>query len=383
MLSRPEIQELCARVNLRELAQGLGAVFRGRARYGSCPLCGGGKATARFEIKRGAEGEVWVCAACCQGGDAIKLVMLVKHLGFAEAVAELGGAPSLSPSEIARREAERTRQQEKREAEASRYRERMRRELYGLWKSAAPFLGTPVEAYLRGRGLQWRLEDLALRCVADLPYLDGAVLDETGRKIPRVVYRGPAMLAAFVGADGRFLGLHRTWVNPSRPGEKAEIFDPETGEKLPAKKMRGTKQGGYLRLLRAWDAGLGLVYAGEGVETTLSVRDAQRDDALYIAAGDWGNLAGPSIESIAHPTKKHGNGRALRIPGPEPDLSEPAMPVPGNCRELVLLKDGDSDAFTTGIVMARATARHACKGRKVCVAEPRPGADFNDMLRDA
>jgi len=304
--------------------------------------------------------------------------MRVKHLGFSAAVAELGGAPSLSPEEARRLEDKRNAERARREAEAERYRERARRELYGLWKASPPFSGTPVEAYLRERGLTWRLGDLVLRYAADLPYLHGETIDETGRKAGRVIHRGPAMLAAFVGADGRFLGLHRTWIDAQRPGAKAQIFDPDSGEALPSKKMRGSKQGGFLRLTRGGDPAL--IYAGEGIETTLSAREAMRDDALYVAAGDLGNLAGPSLESVTHPSLRHASGRAMRVPGPEPDFSGAAMPVPEACRELVLLKDGDSDPFATDLAMTRAVARHARVGRKVRVAAAAAGADFNDML---
>ena len=381
MLSPAQIGEINARHPLRALAQTLGAVFRGKGRVGSCPICGGGKSATRFEVFP--DGQSWACAVCADGGDAIKLVMRVKHLGFAEAVAELGGALRLSAGEERRLRAKREADEARREAEANKYRERMRRELFALWQASPPFLGTPVEAYLRGRGLSWRLDELELRCAPDLPYCEGHTPDETGRNAPRVIHRGPAMLAAFVGPDGRFLSLHRTWIDPERPGRKAEIFDPETGEALPAKKMIGHKQGGFLKLVRGKPPFR--IVAGEGIETTLSVREAMRDEgayatAQYRAAGDLGNLCGAAVESVAHPSLKTKAGRALRVGGAEPDLSREAMPVPGECRELELLMDGDSDPFTTELAMRRALARFSRPGRAVWVRSPGRGCDFNDML---
>jgi hypothetical protein len=40
-------------------------------------------------------------------------------------------------------------------------------------------------------------------------------------------------------------GLHSTWIDPKRPGAKLTIADPDSGEVLSAKKMRGHKAGGF------------------------------------------------------------------------------------------------------------------------------------------
>ena len=381
MLAASEIGEINAKVDLRALAVSLGATFRGKSRYGACPICGGGKTAQRFEIKTKGGAQHWVCAVCNAGGDAISLVRAVKGCDFRAAIEELGGRPSLSQAEMDKRAAERAAKASKAEADLAKFRERARRELYAIWRAAAPIAGTPVEAYLRGRGIAWRLEALQLRFVADLPYFHGEAEDERGRKAPRLVHRGPAMLAPFVGADGRFMSLHRTWIDPDRPGAKATVADPDSGEILPAKKMRGHKLGGRLEICA--DGDRAACASGEGIETTLSVRESCRDGRFYFAAGDWGNMAGASIESVAHPTLTQANGRPLRVPGPDPDFTREAMAVPAECRELILLRDGDSDPFTTDLVMRRAAARHAAPGRVVRVASPTPGADFNDMLRGA
>jgi hypothetical protein len=382
MMSAPEIAEINRRVNLRELAMSLGAKFKGASNNGSCPICGGEGKRTRFAIKRKGGAEAWVCAVCQTGGDAIALVQKVKGLDFRAAVAELGGPVNLAPEEIARRERAAAEKAEREAAAKLKFRERARRELYAVWQAAAPFLGTPVEAYLRGRGLTWRLQDLCLRYAPDLPYFDGETVDEAGRRAPRLVHRGPAMLAAFVGADGRFMSLHRTWIDPRQPGAKARIADPETGEALPAKKMRGHKQGGWLRLLGV-EADPRRCVVGEGIETVLSVREAERDDRFYFAAGDLGNLAGAAMDTLAHPTLRQRNGRPLRAPDAEPRFDSEAMPLPAACVDLLLLKDGDSDAFTTELAMRRAAARHAAPGRTIRCADAPEGKDFNDVLRGA
>jgi len=299
MLSRDQIDDVLDRVDLKSLAEQFGAEFRPRKKYGSCPLCGGGKSTTRFEIK---DARTWVCAACGQGGDAIALVRQLRGLSFEEAIASLGAPQQLDREASEKLAQKRAARQAKAEAEAAKYREKVRRVNYQAWKAAVPFIGTPVEAYLRLRGITWQLERLRLKFAADAPYFDGMTLDDVGRARHVVIHRGPAMLAAFVGADGRFLGLHRTWIDLGQPKGKAVIADPDSGEILPAKKMRGTKQGGFLDVTSGY---LRSIVAGEGIETVLSVREAMRDEASYRVAGDLGNLVGPAVESIAHPECKH------------------------------------------------------------------------------
>ena len=84
--------------------------------------------------------------------------------------------------------------------------------------------------------------------------------------------------------------------------------------------------------------------------------------------------------ALGHPLKDRG-GRPRRVPGPEPDLDSEACPIPESCRDVVLLKDGDSDPFLTDLAMDRAAARHRRPGRTVRIADPGPGVDFNDLAR--
>ena len=376
MLSPAEIATVNSRVDLRALAADLGAGFRGKSRVGRCPICGGGRSAQRFEIKR--DGRSWACAVCNDGGDAIRLVMRVKGLDFRGAVEALGGPVKLSEAEREKLEAKLAVEQARWTREASIYRERERRRLYEIWRNAAPLVGTPVEPYLGGRGISWRLGELDLR-FAVAPYFHGEEEDERGRKSPRRIYEGPAMLAAFVGPDGRFRGLHLTWIDAARPGEKAEIFDPDTGEALPAKKMRGHKLGGWLKLTKAGD--WTRLCCGEGIETTLSMREAHYDRFGYRAAGDLGNLAGKAEATVAHPFLKTPSGRAQRVPGDAPVADSECMPIPSETRELVLLKDGDSDPFTTDLAMTRAARRRARPGLVIRQMSPPAGLDWNDVLR--
>jgi len=374
---------------------------------GPCPLCsrsGEKRDDARFECSA----DKWVCAACCQGGDVIKLVMLREGIDFCAAVNRLGGdaAETIAPRHAERRgrdcaAAGKPRnpipgdlaphpelaaaflrgfdRETARQAAAACYRERERLRLAHFWDEAAPFAGTPVQAYLRRRGLLVP-SNAQLRFHPWVPYFADGRENE-----PRLIHRGPAMLAAFWGAAGVFTGLHITWLDLATAMGKALIADPETGLLLPAKKMRGSKAGSYIDL--GGDAAAERMVAGEGIETVLSVatalfragRDLKR--MQFRAAGDLGNLGGRARESVRHPTLKDAAGRARRVPGPDPDQEAPAMPVPDGVRESILLGDGDSDPFVTRCAMARAAQRHARPGRNVRVIFAPPGCDFNDVLR--
>jgi hypothetical protein len=389
LLEQAQIDDLLARVSLFDVATRLGATLNKRG-VGTCPICGGGKSAQRFAIgeeRRGAKrfvgkatGSRWVCAVCSDGGDAIALVQRVLGFGFREAVEWLGGAQAVDPEVATKREAERAAKQAQRDRDAAFYRERERARLYGLWHGAARLPGSPIEAYLRGRGVDF-LDDLerCLRYAPDLAYYEGEIEDERGRMAPREVYRGPAMLAPFVDGTLVFRGLHMTWIDPARPGDKAAIFDPDTGEALTAKKMRGSKAGMFIPLSRGGDPTR--LRAGEGIETTLSARGFLRDGATYRAGGDLGNLGGPAIETIAHSTLKTPRGRPQRIPGPEPDMSEPGMPVPDQADEILWLKDGDSDPELTDAAMARAVTRNARPGRLQRIVAAPDGLDWNDVAR--
>ena len=43
-----------------------------------------------------------------------------------------------------------------------------------------------------------------------------------------------------IGPDGKFSGVHQTFLDLATPKGKAAIFDPKTGEALDAKKTRGS-----------------------------------------------------------------------------------------------------------------------------------------------
>ena len=130
-----------------------------------------------------------------------------------------------------------------------------------LFAMSQPILGTLVETYLRGRGI--------------------TILHGTGslRFHPRCYYRPddygptetwPAMIAAVTDLDGHLTGAHRTWLMPDGTS-KAPVDTP--------RRAMGDLLGHAVR----FGVPATVMAAGEGIETTLSLRCALPDMAMAAA----------------------------------------------------------------------------------------------------
>jgi len=406
-----ELDEFVAearRVSVEEAAKRLELNFTGKRHEhpGPCPVCGGTD-TFSFNTAKNA----WNCRAGGVGGrDALGLAAHVQELdlnskdGFLEACSAVTGrdipeggereTPEARALRLARLDAlklKRCEEMAAREVERNDFRERERQKARGIVERAAPLSSASLPQgrfYLQNRGCGWS-DDTWLRVSAEQTYWHGQ--DERGQ--PIALHVGPAMVAPFVNLEGDVVGCHITWIDLlQKPKFRPVITDPETGEILPTKKMRGSKMGGLIPLAgvmaaRRW-------VGGEGIENVLAFArwEGFRADTFYFAAGDLGNLAGPAdpASRFAHPeltkTDAHGRMRRVMVPGPVPKpglAPEDAMPVADHVNELVLLADGDSERIMTASAMARAKARCARPGRLIPVVWPKPGTDFAAMLAGA
>ena len=380
-------------VDLRAYARQHGAVLhrQGSEWVGACPGCGGRDRFAISTLKG-----VWHCRKAGRGGDAIELAQHVEARDFREACRILTGrdAPDREATETAADRDERLAALQARRAVVAAEAHRRRCEADGhrlaeikrarrFWEAAGPIAGTPAEAYLRLRGVDAPPGAHLRFAPAHTLYAAGA----TGTP-PVALHTGPALLAGLTGPDDRFCGVHATWIDLTRADGKAVVADPETGAVQPAKKVRGAVHGARIELARAAEART--LILGEGIETCLSVYQALRakDYPLWREAAVWsavslGNLAGRALDRVRHPTRQRPDGRAEWVRGPTPDPDWAALQIPDAVDLVVLLGDGDSDRFDTGMALARAKTRLARPGRQVGIAWAEPGRDFNDMLRSA
>ena len=187
------------------------------------------------------------------------------------------------------------------------------------WQSAKPAGGTVVETYLRSRGLH-------------LPW------SQTIRFCPRLKHlpsdtTWPAMVSLVTrGVDDTPLAIHRTFLADDGAG-KAPV-DPQ-------KMMLGPCSGGAVRLAPAGD----ILMVGEGIESCLSAMQARGHPA-------WAALSTSGLK---------------------------ALTLPDNVQEVIVLADGDEAGETAARIAA---LRWKAEGRRVRIARPTEGQDFNDMLLD-
>jgi putative DNA primase/helicase len=186
-----------------------------------------------------------------------------------------------------------------------------------IWQSSQQAEGTPVEAYLRSRGLNLPASP-ALRFHAGLKHPSGGVW--------------PAMVALVtLGGTGSPIAVHRTFLARDGGG-KARVN--------PAKMMLGPCRGGVVRLGAPSD----VLMVGEGIETCLAAMQATGNAA-------WAALSTSGLRSL--------------------DL-------PRDVRNVIVLADGDEPGEAAAQDCARRWKR---EGRRVRIARPPQGRDFNDLLK--
>ena len=190
------------------------------------------------------------------------------------------------------------------------------RSALAIWQSAISADGSLVETYLASRGLHLPPPP-TLRFHAGLKHPSGGIW--------------PAMVGLVTrGSDDTPLAIHRTFL-ACNGGGKAPV-DPQ-------KMMLGPCRGGAVRLGLPGD----VLMVGEGIETCLAAMQATGHPA-------WAALSTSGLRTL--------------------DL-------PDVVRDVIVLADGDDP----GEAAARACAwRWKREGRRVRIARPPRGMDFNDML---
>ncbi len=185
-----------------------------------------------------------------------------------------------------------------------------------IWQAASPSDGTLVETYLASRGLHLQPPTM-LRFHGGLKHPSGDIW--------------PAMVALVTrGEDDTPLAIHRTFLARDGTG-KAPVG--------PQRMMLGPCRGGAVRLAAPGD----MLMVGEGIETSL---------AAMLATGKpaWAALSTSGLCTLDLP-------RAVR--------------------EVIVLADGDDPGESAAQECAW---RWKWEGRRVRIARPPQGMDFNDLL---
>ena len=187
-----------------------------------------------------------------------------------------------------------------------------------IWRACGPVKATPVETYLAARGINLPLPE-SLRFHDHLKHPAGDLW--------------PTMVALVThGVNATPLAIHRTFL--ARDGSSKAPVDPQ-------KMMLGPCRGGVVRLADADPNEVLMV--GEGIETCLAAMQATGHRA-------WAALSTAGLRTL--------------------DLPE-------DVRDVIVLADGDEP----GEAAARDCAlRWKREGRRVRIARPPTGMDFNDLL---
>ncbi len=311
-------------------------------------------------------------------GDLIDLIQLSLGLRTAgEAIAEARRFLGLNTEDPAARRAaqdhaRRLRQQREAAAqeEAARV-DRMRRNAAALWLSGQPDLrGTPVDHYLRGRGIdlaQLGRAPGAIRYHPECLYIREErreVVDpETGEITMRTVrlpgVKMPAMLTA-IALGSRIIDCHRTYLACGPDGwTKAPLPD--------AKKVLTDYTGGSIRL----SSGLG-PRGGKGCPLS----ECPPGTRVFIAEGIENGLSAIILRHLAGlpPARVLAAGSIWNLGQIE---------LPANVSEVTLAADNDTN-LQARAALAEAVKAHQTKGRVARVWRSRiPGEDLNDALRRA
>lgn len=186
-----------------------------------------------------------------------------------------------------------------------------------IWNSAHDAQGSPVAAYLAGRGITIAPPS-CLRWAPALRRPDGT--------------HGPAMLARIDGPGGDLIGIQRTWIKCNTHGTWRRDI----------RAMLGRVGGGAVRLGAASER----LLVGEGIETCLAAIQATTLPA-------WAAL---STSGLA------------------------ALKLPIIVQHVVILADHDCSGAGEQAARS-AARRWNAEGRRVQIAmPPTPDSDFNDVL---
>ena len=270
--------------------------------HGRCPIENDGIDRFRCDNK---DGDGTFFCNVCGAGDGISLVRQCLELSFPDTLTKIAEVIGMTIEDT---------KQPKQEYDA-------KASLNRLWKASTKLTGSdPVSKYLHSRKIVLQPE-----CVR---YCPECWCSETKTKVP-------AMIAMFVGVDGKAISQHRTYLDGEK---KADL-------KSPRKIMKGITQlaGGAIRLAKPKNGTLGIA---EGIETAMS--------AMQISGIPCWSVVSTSLMKAFQP--------------------------PEGIRRVIIFSD--SDANFAGQQAAYTLANRLYSKDLLVEVEISPsGTDFNDVLK--
>ncbi|MFN4288919.1 MAG: toprim domain-containing protein [Brevundimonas sp.] len=260
--------------------------------------------------------------------------------------------PDQARALAARAEAAR-RRAEARQRDAATRLERQRAVAFARWREARPL--EPTRGQVRGCDGARYLEARGIP-LDELPRLPRAVrfspqedwFDDDGV----VAHTGPALVTAMTLAKGAFAAMHRIWIDPTRPGEKADLNPP--------RKIWPNAAGSAMRLWRG----------AKGLKPSDAAARVGHLEDVVVCEGVEDGL------SIAWMTPELRVDAAGSLPGL---LAYEPYPF---TRSLIIAADNDWDRPQAVALLERAVKRLRDEYRiEVRVARSPSGKDFNDLVR--
>lgn len=254
-------------------------------------------------------------------------------------------------------------------------RERARKVSQAIYLAAQPAIeGTPVEWYLRGRGIDLAALPAPPRALRYHPALDYPWAHVARRPAPPGLEAPPAMVAHVCGLDGRQLAVHRTYLEVVKPGTAVKLgqHTPGIAALAPAKLTKGSPTGGLVRLSNGTmtERATGWIKPGpilaEAPARQASGRwDSEAFDKIYLAEG----IENALTFAAARPE--------CRVAATVSLANMAHVALPDWIATVVLIRDNDAHAAARR-AFDKAIWRFRGQGRAVKLIEAPEGKDLND-----
>ncbi|MGE0761874.1 MAG: toprim domain-containing protein [Bdellovibrionales bacterium] len=228
---------------------------------GPCPICGGNDRW-RWDNKNGDGGGL--CHQCDLRGSGLSILgrwlNLSSRKDFPKLLEIIANTIRASWPVVPRRVLD--------EESKCKYMRSLALKLWHSTQALAP--NDTASVYLKNRGLTSHLGIKALRSHPNLEY----------RKNGKIIGKFPALVAKVTDVQGKFLAIHRTFLDPS--GAKANVTE--------VKMMLGPVDGGSVQFDHASE----VLNIAEGIETALAVRE--------LSGGPtWAAMTAGNLEKLEIP----------------------------------------------------------------------------------